>query len=90
MKPQHLTTNKQKAQRLAKQAGGTIQKVYDMIESDQYCPEVIQQIDSVIGLLKTCKKQLLTGHLQHCLLKQLQENETKTLEELIQIYKLSE
>lgn len=90
MKPQHLTTNKQKAQRLAKQAGGTVEKVYEMIESDQYCPEVIQQIDSAIGLLKTCKKQLLTGYLQHCLRKQLQENESKTLEEFIQIYKLSE
>jgi DNA-binding FrmR family transcriptional regulator len=90
MQPQHLTTDKQKAQRLAKQAGGTIQKVAQMIDQDKYCPEIIQQIDSVIGLLKTCKKSLLNGHLQHCLKKRLQENEDQTLQELIQIYKLTD
>jgi len=90
MKPQHLTTNKQKAQRATKQAQGTLQKVTEMIDEDKYCPDVIQQIDSVIGLLKNSKKHLLQGHLQHCLLKQLQEDEPKALEELMQIYKLSE
>ena len=60
-----------------------------MIESDTYCPEVIQQVDSVIGLLKTAKKELLAGHLDSCVIKKMKENKTKAIEELLKIYNLS-
>lgn len=85
-----LTTNKQRTSKLIKQANGTISKVMTMIDNDQYCPEIIQQIDSVIGLLNTAKMELLAGHLDHCLQERLKENKTQTVQELIKIYKLSQ
>ena len=85
---QNLTQQKQKALLSAKKAKGTLNKVFDLIEIDTYCPAIIQQIDSVIGLLTSTKKQLITGHLKHCLEVKLSENKEKTIAELLKMYNL--
>lgn len=84
-----LPTKKQKSLRLAKQARGTLEAVIAMIEEDKYCPEVIQQTDSAIGLLKSIKNELLAGHLDTCVLDQLSGNKNKAVQELLKIYNLS-
>lgn len=86
---EQITTNKQKALLAGKKSLGTLQKVLSMIEEDKYCPEIIQQVDAVIGLLRSTKKELLTGHLHHCLSERLEKDESKTIDELIQIYGLN-
>lgn len=83
------TPKKQKALKCARQSQGTLEKVISMIESDHYCPEVIQQIDSVLGLLKAAKRELLTGHLDTCLLPKMKENKKKAIDELLKIFNLS-
>lgn len=85
----HLTTNKAKAQKLVRQSGGIVTKVNSMIDEDAYCPEVIQQIDAVIGLLHRAKRELLAGHLDHCLEHRLKTNREKTVQELLKLYNLS-
>ena len=85
----NTTQNSSKALKLNKQASGTLTKVISMIETNEYCPEIIQQIDSVIGLLKSSKKELLAGHLDHCLIRRLSEDKEKTITELLKIYKLA-
>ncbi len=85
----NLTTNKTKAQKLGRQAAGTLGKVNQMIEDDAYCPNVIQQIDAVIGLLRGAKRELLTGHLDHCLEHKLKENKQKTVQELLKLFNLA-
>jgi len=84
-----LPVNKAKSLKCAKQAHGTLATVADMIASDHYCPEIIQQVDSVIGLLKTAKRELLVGHLDTCVVHQMKENKKKAIDELIKIYNLS-
>lgn len=84
-----LPTKKTKSLKLAKQARGTLEAVINMIEQDKYCPEIIQQADSVIGLLKSTKKELLAGHLDTCALIQLKENKESAVKELLKIYNLS-
>lgn len=84
-----LTTNKSKAQRFGRQAAGILVKVNQMIENDAYCPDVIQQVDAVIGLLRGAKRELLSGHLDHCLEHKLKENKQKTVQELLKLYHLS-
>jgi DNA-binding FrmR family transcriptional regulator len=84
-----MTHNKQKAQKLIKQAQGTLNKVVTMVENDEYCPDIIQQTDSVLGLLHKAKIELLGGHLDHCLQEKLTENKQKTIDELLKIYKLA-
>ena len=84
-----LTSKKQKSLKLAKQAYGTLAKVIQMIEDDKYCPEIIQQIDSVCGLLKSTKRELLAGHLDTCAIHQLETDKQAAVAELIKIYNLS-
>lgn len=84
-----LAPKKVKALKCASQAQGTLGKVSEMILADRYCPEIIQQLDSVIGLLKTAKRELLAGHLDTCVAHQMAENKEKAIEELIKIYNLT-
>lgn len=84
-----LPDNKNKSLKSSKQALGTLNKVVEMIQEDRYCPEVIQQVDSVIGLLKAAKRELLAGHLDTCVAHQMSENKKKAIDELLKIYNLS-
>ena len=84
-----LAVKKVASLKLAKQARGTLETVVSMIESDTYCPEIIQQTDSVIGLLKSVKRELLTGHLDTCVMHKMIENKPGTIQELLKIYNLS-
>jgi DNA-binding FrmR family transcriptional regulator len=83
------SANKIKAKKCAKQAMGTLNKVIEMMEADKYCPEIIQQVDSVLGLLKSAKRELLAGHLDTCVAHQMNENKQKAINELLKIYNLS-
>jgi DNA-binding FrmR family transcriptional regulator len=85
----HLATKKAASLKLAKQARGTLETVVSMIESDTYCPEIIQQADSVIGLLKSVKRELLAGHLDTCVAHRMREDKPAAIRELLKIYNLS-
>lgn len=88
MNDQQHKENKQKASLSVKKVSGTISKVLTMIEEDKYCPEIIQQIDAAIGLLKSSKKTLLLGHLDHCIVDKMRQNKEKAIDELIKIFDL--
>lgn len=87
MSHQHQISTK--AVKSSKQALGTLNKVINMIESDIYCPDIIQQVDSVIGLLRHTKKELLAGHLDTCVAHQMKTDKKKAIVELLKIYNLS-
>jgi len=80
--------NKQKSALAIKKANGTINKALEMVNQDEYCPNIIQQIDAAIGLLESSKKTLLKGHLNHCLENNLKQDKQKAIDELVQILKL--
>jgi DNA-binding FrmR family transcriptional regulator len=84
-----IAPNKVKALKCANQAQGTLNKVSQMILDDRYCPEIIQQVDSVIGLLKTARRELLAGHLDTCVAHQMAEDKQKAIAELLKIYNLT-
>lgn len=77
-----------KAKKVINVAVGSIGKITDMIQEKRYCPEIIQQIDSVIGLLKSARTELLRGHLDSCLTERLQSDKDGTIKELLKIYNL--
>jgi DNA-binding FrmR family transcriptional regulator len=84
-----LPGKKQRALKLAKQARGTLDTVIAMIEDNTYCPEIIQQSDSVIGLLRSVERELLAGHLDTCVMKRMREDKEGAIRELMKIYRLS-
>lgn len=79
---------KQKAALATKKSLGVVAKVAELVDADEYCPNIIQQIDAAIGLLNSAKKTLLTGHLNHCLEDKLKENKQQAVKELIKIFDL--
>ncbi len=86
----HLSPHKTKALRIGKQAQGMLAKVISMIEEDAYCPEIIQQAESVCGFLQSLKRELLAGHLDTCLMKHMRENKAEAMKEMLKIYNLAE
>lgn len=77
-----------KAHKLIKVAAGSLAKIPTMIEDKRYCPDIIQQIDSVIGLLKKSRTELLQGHLSSCLIERLKSDKDGAVKELLKIYKM--
>lgn len=77
-----------KSVKLVNMASGSLAKVTTMILEARYCPEVIQQIDSVIGLLHSTRKELLKGHLETCLVPQLKTDKDGAVKELLKIYNM--
>jgi DNA-binding FrmR family transcriptional regulator len=88
-----MTPQKKKASINAKKATSLLKKIQEMIESDTYCVDIMQQNLAVIGLLKSMNQQLLEGHLNSCFIKSLSAKNKKTqeqaIQELLQIAKLS-
>lgn len=84
----HNSQKNQKAVIATKKAKSLMDKVLLMIDEDKYCIDIIQQVDAVLGLLKSTKNSLLRDHLEHCLEHKIKENKQKTVEELLQIYSI--
>ena len=85
-----ISPGKAKALKAAKQAQGMLAKVISMIEEDAYCPNIIQQADSVGGFLQSVKRDLLAGHLDTCVMKRMSENKEQAIKEMLKIYNLTE
>ncbi len=92
-KPTHNPTRKHgepntKARKVINMAIGSVAKIPQMIDDGRYCPEVIQQIDSVIGLLRSARTELLKGHLESCLAERLKTDKDGSIKELLKIYNM--
>lgn len=77
-----------KSIKLVNMAGGSLAKISAMIEEKRYCPEVIQQVDSIIGLLHSVRKEILKGHLESCLAERLKTDKDGSIKELLKIYNM--
>jgi len=77
-----------KARKVINMAIGSVAKIPQMVDDSRYCPEVIQQIDSVIGLLHSARKELLKGHLESCLVEQIKSDKDGAVKELLKIYNM--
>ncbi|QQS60101.1 metal-sensing transcriptional repressor [Candidatus Falkowbacteria bacterium] len=77
-----------KARKVINMAIGSVAKLPEMINDARYCPEIIQQIDSVIGLLHSARKELLKGHLESCLAERLKTDKEGSIKELLKIYNM--
>ena len=77
-----------KARKVINMAIGSVTKIPQMVDENRYCPEVIQQIDSVVGLLHSARKELLKGHLESCLAERLKTDKEGSIKELLKIYNM--
>ena len=77
-----------------KKAKTSIERILKMIESQEYCIDILQQILAVQGLLKSSSEKILKNHLYTCFAEGMSNsNKGKKIEmidELVQVIKISE
>lgn len=74
-----------------KRARGQVDAVARMIESNEYCPDIIQQLRAATSALKSLEAVILQSHLEHCVkdaMKSKNEADSnKKINELIHLFK---
>ena len=87
-----IEKDKQKILIGLKKAESLIKKITAMVESDQYCVDIMQQNLAVIGLLKSVHQQVMQDHLQSCFSEGLESGsrakQQKMIEEIILVTRL--
>jgi DNA-binding FrmR family transcriptional regulator len=61
-----MTLHKEKKLIGLKKAQSLLGKILNMVQSDEYCIDIMQQNLAAIGLLKSVHKLLMEGHLESC------------------------
>jgi len=61
-----VNKNKQKALIGFKKAQSLISKIIKMVESGEYCIDIMQQNLAVLGLLRSAHEMLMENHLNSC------------------------
>lgn len=85
-----MTTHKEKTLINFKKAQSSIAKIIKMLESNEYCINIMQQNMAVVGLLKSAHLMLMENHLNTCFKKAVETKNTKRQEEMIkEILKVS-
>jgi len=87
-----MTPQKAKALINFKKTKSLLEKIISMIESDEYCINVMQQNLAAIGLLRSAHEMLMEGHLNSCFKTAMSaKNEKKKqamTEEILRVTKL--
>lgn len=79
-----LPEYKSQLQLALKKAQGTLSKVDQMIDSEEYCLKTVQMISAAEGLLRGAKLKMLENHLQTCGVQQLSKDDTKAKTAFVQ------
>ncbi|TSC93809.1 MAG: hypothetical protein CEN91_105 [Candidatus Berkelbacteria bacterium Licking1014_85] len=66
-----------------KKAQSHVGKIINMIESKEYCINIMQQNLAVIGLLKSAHEQLMENHLNSCFKSAIVSKNFKRQQEMI-------
>ncbi len=63
-----MKADKQEIRRLLNTARGQIDGLNRMIDEDQYCIDISNQILATIAILKKVNVEILDAHMKHCIL----------------------
>lgn len=76
-----------KVSRYLNVAKGQLDGVSKMIEADQYCLDISNQILAAIAMLKKANHEIISGHLRHCVVTAKGEESTAKLDEILALLK---
>jgi len=74
-----MKADNQKTIRKLKTVGGQIDGLIKMIEEDRYCIDISNQVMASISILKNINKDVLRGHLEHCVYDSLKQKDEKEI-----------
>jgi len=61
-----MRSDREKVLQMLKTAKGQIDGLIKMVEEDRYCIDIAHQIMAAQAVLKKVSKEVLHGHLNHC------------------------
>lgn len=64
---------------------GQIRGINKMIEEDKYCAEILTQLLAVDKSIKSLSYDLLKNHLNSCVIKDIKNNNTEVLDEVMDL-----
>jgi len=79
-----MTNKKQQTLINFKKAQSLLGKIIKMVETNQYCIEIMQQNLAVVGLLKSAHQMLMENHLNTCFKTAMATKNEKRKQEMIQ------
>lgn len=72
---------------------GHLRGIIRMVEADEYCIDVIRQIQAVDGALNKVSTQILENHLNSCVITAIQGNNKaereRVLKEITEVFEMS-
>lgn len=82
-----MKADRQTVERLLKTARGQIDGVLKMVEENQYCIDISNQVMAAEAVLRKANKEIIKAHLHSCVVEAIQqgddENASKKIEEII-------
>ncbi len=84
----NIEVKKESLRRLAI-AQGHLQKVREMVEDEEYCPDIIHQSQAVQSSLKKIDQIILEGHLDCCVLANInapKAKKEKLIKEIVDLF----
>lgn len=64
-------------------AEGQIRGIKAMVERDEYCDDVLNQLAAARAALKSISLRVLQGHVQTCLVRKVKNDENEIIDELL-------
>jgi len=68
-----------------KKIEGQIRGLEKMVENDAYCPDILIQASAASSALNSFNKVLLSNHLHSCVINDIKEGNTETIDELLKV-----
>lgn len=62
---------------------GQIRGIRGMVERSAYCPDILVQSAAVTAAMNAFNRELLENHIRHCVVRDVREGRTDTVEELV-------
>lgn len=62
---------------------GQIRGIRAMVERDAYCPDILTQSAAVNAAVNAFNKDLIAGHIHHCVVRDVREGNVEVIDELV-------
>ena len=66
---------------------GQVRGVKNMVEEDRYCVDILNQVSAIQAALHSFNKELLSAHIQSCVVEDLRAGKTEVIDELCETMK---
>ena len=62
---------------------GQVRGVKNMVQNDAYCTDILTQVSAIIAALNAFNRELLSQHIQSCVVEDIRDGKEDTVTELI-------